>query len=129
MSETSQAGGGGWVHEGYEPRASTPAVGSTWIWEKDKPWARAPITVVAVLWNGQEWWVQALGKEGLFWNDLSRFWEACWPDPDPNTVAVGATLLWRGRPSFAKALPSGWQNCGSSHRWSLVGPHTWRRIA
>ena len=117
--------------ESYEPRAEKPAAGSTWIWEPNKPHARERVRVVAVTWNGEEWWVRTAsrdnGSEHL--NDLSRFWEACWPDPDPNLVAVGDTITWSKRPSFQKDLPSGWQNTEARQtRWEMVEPGLWKRV-
>ncbi len=116
--------------DSYEPRAETPAVGSTWIWERDKPHAREHVSVLEVRWNGEEWWVQTRSQRGDYWNDLSRFWEACWPDPDPNTVQVGQELIWHGRPTFQRSLPCGWhpQNLGSPRSWSRVGETRWRRV-
>ena len=116
--------------DSYEPRADRPAVGSTWIWERDKPHAREKVTVTRVNWNDEEWWVETESQSGRYWNDLSRFWEACWPDPDPNDVPGGGTLRWNGRPAFARALPSGWQplSLGSSRDWSKVGDDLWRRV-
>ena len=80
--------------DSYEPRAETPAVGSTWVWESNKPHARQNVEVREVKWNGEEWWVKTAGQSGEHWNDLSRFWEACWPDPDPNRLGVGDEITW-----------------------------------
>jgi hypothetical protein len=114
----------------YEPRAEQPLVGSTWVWEPNKPHAREKITVLTVQWNGEAWWVETAGdRTGTRWNDLGRFWEACWPDPDPNDTDVGDEIRWSGRPSFAKALPSGWDPRTGTMRWSRIGEHLWRRIA
>lgn len=116
----------------YEPRAPTPAVGSTWIWEPNEPLARQAFTVTEVKWNGKEWWVRTRSNGeygGAFWSDLSRFWEAAWPSPDPNEVQVGQEIIWSGRPSFAKSKPSGWKNQMMGRVWSKVGPDRWRRVA
>lgn len=116
--------------DSYEPRARTPAIGSTWIWELHKPHARERVEVSDVRWNGEEWWVATDNSHGRHWNDLSRFWEASLPDPDPNRVDVGGVLIWSGRPSFAKDLPSGWCNTDAQQfHWLLVSPNRWQRVA
>ena len=116
--------------DSYEPRALKPAVGSTWIWERDKPHAREQVRVVAVEWNDEEWWVKTASPNGAeYLNDLSRFWEAVWPDPDPNEAAVGETIIWSGRPSYARDLPSGWVNRKArTMRWTLIGDNVWQHM-
>jgi hypothetical protein len=117
--------------DSYEPRARTPVVGSTWIWERAKPHATEQIIVTSVSWNGEEWWVRSRGLDSdeERWNDVGRFWEAVWPDPDPNELEVGGELMWSGRPSFAKDLPSGWVNAkAGAYRWSLISENRWRRV-
>jgi hypothetical protein len=113
----------------YEQRADLPAVGSTWVWEPLKAHARENVTVTEVKWNGEEWWVETESRKGKYWNDLSRFWGACVPEPDPNRIKVGDTIHWNGRPSFARGLPSGWTPKLDATRWSKVGDDLWQRIA
>ena len=74
-----------WISS-YDRGAPTPEVGSRWIWEPDKPQAREECVVVEVEWNGEEWWVKTKGPIGAYWNDLSRFWEACVPLDDKATA-------------------------------------------
>jgi hypothetical protein len=113
----------------YEPRADVPAVGSTWTWEPLNAHACEDVTVINVRWNGEEWWVETSSRQGSQWNDLSRFWEACVPSPDPNDVPVGGEIRWHGRPTFSRTLPSGWGPKLHDTRWSKVGDELWRRVA
>ena len=65
----------------YDRDAPTPDMGSEWIWGKAKArWfplgPKEHVTVVEVKWNGEEWWIQTRGPRGVFWNDLSVFWQS-----------------------------------------------------
>ncbi len=66
--------------DSYDPDAKTPEVGSKWVWGRTQarwfPFGnKEPVTVVEVKWNGEEWWVRTRGPRGVFWNDLTVFWE------------------------------------------------------
>jgi hypothetical protein len=74
----------------HSPTAARPEPGTLWAWEPHSLTAAALIEVTQLRWNGEEWWVEArviAGKAAefagvkvgsLYWNELSRFWEACY---------------------------------------------------
>lgn len=74
----------------HSPTAARPEPGTLWVWEPRSLTAVALIEVTRVRWNGEEWWVEAQvlaaktaefgGQKvgGKYWNELSRFWEACY---------------------------------------------------
>lgn len=82
-----------------DAEAPRPLADTFWAWEPELEHAAALIKVTSVRWNGEEWHVGAqvlAGAEGTavsdntWWNDLSRFWEACHyvaPDAGPNAFA------------------------------------------
>ena len=96
--------------DSYDREAPRPITGTLWAWEPNAPHAACLIKVTDVRWNGEEWHVGAqviAGAPGTevsgstWWNDLSRFWEACHhvgPRPGPwNAVGVSYAIR-RGRP-------------------------------
>jgi hypothetical protein len=72
------------------PGAARPEPGTLWVWEPHSLTAVALIEVVRTVWNGEEWQVLARvvaaktaefgGQKvgGEYWNDLDRFWKACY---------------------------------------------------
>jgi hypothetical protein len=71
------------------PGAARPEPGTLWVWEPRSLTAVALIEVTRTRWNGEEWWIEArvvaaktseFGGQKVgetYWNELSRFWEAC----------------------------------------------------
>lgn len=71
------------------PGAARPEPGTLWVWTPDKPHSVALVKVTKTRWNGEQWMVAtetlAVGPGGSggletgreYWNELSRFWEAC----------------------------------------------------
>lgn len=73
----------------HSPGAARPEPGTLWVWEPEALHAVSLVRVTKTRWNGEQWMVAtealAVGPDEItklevgreYWNELSRFWEAC----------------------------------------------------
>jgi hypothetical protein len=73
----------------YVETGARPEPGTLWVWEPRSLAAVTLLEVTQVQWDGKQWRVKTrviaakaaqVGNQevgGEYWNELSRFWEAC----------------------------------------------------